>query len=322
MGHRILLAAFLMPVLHAQIPVWIDTDPSIAPGGHEVDDGFALIQAFHSKELVIRGVSVVFGNAPLQTALPISRELLRLLKARFEPYAGAAGASQLGEPTAASRAIARALGKEKLTILAIGPVTNVATVLKLQPELAGRIERIVVVAGRRPGQRFIVGTNPQPLRDFNFEMDVEAFQVLLDSKVPLVLAPWEISSKVWLTASDLDGLRGRSAALDWIYEPASDWLRLWRKNFGADGFNPFDTLAVEAVTSPGMLECERLPVQIQKLPDKPYLLLSRDIESGHSAEYCYEAKPEFKADLMRRLLGTESTSLPNAGPITHALPLP
>jgi inosine-uridine nucleoside N-ribohydrolase len=290
-------------LLLSALPVWIDTDPSIAPGGHEVDDGFALIQAFHSKELAIRGVSVVFGNAPLQAALPIARDLLKLLKAGFEPYAGAAGASQLGEPTAASRAIAKALRKEKLTIVAIGPVTNVATVLKLDPELAGRIERIVAVAGRRPGQRFTIGTaNQQPLRDFNFEMDPAAFQVLLDSRVPLVLAPWEISSKVWLAASDLDRLRGRSPALDWLYEPASDWLHLWRKNFGVDGFNPFDTLAVAAVSSPSMIECETLPVQIQELPDKPYLLLSREIVSTHSAQYCYEAKPEFKDDLMRRLL--------------------
>ena len=37
--------------------VWIDTDPSVEPGGHEVDDGFALIQAFHSAELIIRGIS-------------------------------------------------------------------------------------------------------------------------------------------------------------------------------------------------------------------------------------------------------------------------
>ena len=47
------------------LPVWIDTDPSIRPGGYEVDDGFALIQAFHSPELSIRGVSLVFGNEPL-----------------------------------------------------------------------------------------------------------------------------------------------------------------------------------------------------------------------------------------------------------------
>lgn len=158
------------------------------------------------------------------------------------------------------------------------------------------------------------------LRDFNFEMDPDAFQVLLDSRIPLVLAPWEISSKVWLTASDLDQLRGRSPALDWLYEPASDWLRLWRKDFGVDGFNPFDTLAVAAVTSPALIECERLPVRIETLADdtagasstavskKPYLLASKSIESPFSAEYCYAAKPEFKADLIGRLLGEQSGS--------------
>lgn len=307
-------SALAIGVAAAQTPVWIDTDPSVAPGGHEVDDGFALIQAFHSKEIAIRGVSVVFGNAPLSTALPIARTLLGLLDpGGLKPYAGAAGASQLGEPTPASRALAAALRKEKLTILAIGPLTNVATVLQTNPELAGQIERIVAVAGRRPDQHFTVGTrNGHPLRDFNFEMDPEAFQAILDSKVPLVLAPWEISSKVWLNASDLENLKGRGAALDWLYGPAADWLALWHKSFGADGFNPFDTLAVAVVVAPSLITCETLPVRIQTLPDdvspresKPYLLLSRNLDSKRSATYCYEAKPGFKSDLMRRLLGVQ-----------------
>src|SRR5450759_180792 len=59
---KLLQAALLISALHAQTPVWIDTDPSVAVGGHEVDDGFALIQAFHSKEIAIRGISVVFGS--------------------------------------------------------------------------------------------------------------------------------------------------------------------------------------------------------------------------------------------------------------------
>src|SRR5207237_6816487 len=119
-------------------------------------------------------------------------------------------------------------------------------------------------------------------------------------KVPLVLAPWEISSKVWLSASDLEQLRGRSPALDWLYEPATDWLQWWRKNFGADGFNPFDTLAVAVVTSAALISCETLPVTIETLPDdraapdskplprKPYLLAERRLESKRSAQYCYE----------------------------------
>ncbi|MDQ2949995.1 MAG: nucleoside hydrolase [Acidobacteriota bacterium] len=302
-------------VARAQVPVWIDTDPSVARGGHEIDDGFALIQAFHSKEIAIRGVSVVFGNAPLQTALPIAQELLRLINPSGpKPYAGAASALQLGEPTAASRALIAALRKEKLTILAIGPVTNIATVLKTHPELSRRIERIVAVAGRRPDQQFLVGTkNPsRPLRDFNFEMDPAAMQIILDSKVSLVLAPFEISSRVWITAADVEALKGRSPLLDWLYGPAVDWLGLWKRSFGVDGFNPFDTLAVAVVTSPQLVSCETLPVHIEELPDdtgvtgnqnaKAYLLLSSKIQSMHSVSYCYEAKPEFKTDLMRRLL--------------------
>src|SRR6185295_12927627 len=99
-----------------------------------------------------------------------------------------------------------------LTILALGPATNVATVLANHPELAARVTRVIAVAGRRPGQRFTTGTsNRAGHRDFNFELDPRAFQVLLDSKVELVLAPFEISSKIWMTAADLDRLASGSA---------------------------------------------------------------------------------------------------------------
>ena len=58
------------------IPVWIDTDPAVGEPERDVDDGLALVQAFHSPELDIRGVSVVFGNAPLDRGLPIARRLV------------------------------------------------------------------------------------------------------------------------------------------------------------------------------------------------------------------------------------------------------
>ncbi len=55
------------------IDVWIDVDT--ATGSGDVDDGLMLIQAFHSPEVNIRGISVVFGNAPLDQALPIARTI-------------------------------------------------------------------------------------------------------------------------------------------------------------------------------------------------------------------------------------------------------
>ncbi len=298
--------------------VWIDTDPSVQRGGHEVDDGFALLQAFHSPELAIRGVSVVFGNAPFEVAWPMGQEIVR----RFGPpglsiYPGAANAKQLGEETAAVRAMAAALRKEKLIILALGPVTNVASLLKLHPELHRNIIEIIAVAGRRPGQRFIAKADqPRSFRDFNFELDAPGFQVLLDSSVPIVLAPWEVSSKVWLREAELQRLANGNEATKWLHSPASDWLQKWQRDLGLDGFNPFDTLAIAYLTSPQWITSEVLPAAIQTLPDdvnpkllangkqpeKPYLLVGKTIRSKKRVRYCYNAAPEFVVDLMKRLL--------------------
>jgi len=294
--------------------VWIDTDPSVAPGGHEVDDGLALIQAFHSPELLVRGVSVAFGNAALKEAMPIAEQIIERIGPKDLPiYPGAARADQLGTETPASRALASALQKEALTILALGPVTNIATVLRQHPELESRIIRIVAVAGRRPEQHFMTGaTGSKPFKDLNFELDPKAFQVLLDSMIPITLAPWELSSQIWINASDLQQLMSHSSDLEWLYRAAVDWLNLWQERFGISGFNPFDTLAVGIVTSRRFMTCELLPVGIRILPSdtaeaasadttKPYLLVSRNFEGPRFVEYCFQVKSEFKDDLLSRL---------------------
>src|SRR3712207_4370865 len=83
-------------------PVWIDCDPSARPGGHEIDDVVALLQAFYSPELSVRGVSIVFGNADLPTADRIGREVVEKFGPTGLPvFTGAASAAQLGQETAA-----------------------------------------------------------------------------------------------------------------------------------------------------------------------------------------------------------------------------
>lgn len=313
---RILLSIFTAVVMQAATPVWIDTDPSVATGGHETGDGFALIQAFHSKELLIRGVSIVYGNAPFDRALPIGREIVRRFGHPGIPVLGGAqSAAQLGQETDASRGLAGALQQERLTILVLGPATNVATVLKNHPELRKQVREVVGVAGRRPDQHFTTGTkNSTPLRDLNFEMDPAAYQVILDSGVPLVLTPWEMSSRVWLKQADLDDLRKKNPAIHWIYDPAMDWMRVGQTQFGVDGSNPSDTLAVGYVTSPQLLRCRRVPAQIVTQQDdvkpegtKPYLVADRSVSSSIKVKYCYEAKPAFRDDLLYRLSGPPRT---------------
>ena len=301
----------------ARVPVWIDTDPAIGEPERDVDDGLALVQAFHSPELDIRGVSVVFGNAELVRGLPIARRLVR----DFGPpglkvFRGASKASDV--ETDASRAMAAALRAAPLTILALGPVTNVATVLARHPELAARITRVIAVAGRRPGQRFTTGTsNAAGHRDFNFELDPRGFQRLLDSKVEIVLAPFEISSKIWMRTADLDRLAAsRSAASRALVAPSRAWLSMWGRLFGVDGFNPFDTLAVAYAISADGFTCEPLGARIDTLADdvtepgvqgvkvdrKPYLLASNTFGAAAArVTYCSSAPATFKDDLLSRL---------------------
>lgn len=300
----------MLEALLFAIPVWMDVDPAVMRGGHEPDDGLALLQAFHSRELQVRGVSVVFGNSPLATGYPIAQEIAR----RFGPeglqvFPGASSGDELGIETDASRALAEALNREKLTVLSLGPVTNVATVLKNHPDLAGRVLRIVAVAGRRPGQKFVLGAGGTPLMDFNFELDPEGFRVLLESGVPIALAPFEISSKTPLSEEDIERFASVPGIAEFYLEPLRDYVKWYEDRFGLRAIFPFDTLAVAYLTSPEWIRCDELPIAIETHPDdvkpegvKPYLLLASGILSRHRAMYCHTASPEFIPDLMRRLL--------------------
>lgn len=140
----------------------------------------------------------------------------------------------------------------------IGPVTNVGTLLQLHPELAPRVQSIVMVAARRPGQSFVSsqgnGQQQTPHPDLNFDCDVDAMRLLLDTEVPLVFAPWEVSDKVWLTRDDLDALANtESEAAQYLAHHSRSWLESWVSMIGFAGFNPFDSLAVAAISHPEKL---------------------------------------------------------------------
>lgn len=301
--------ALLVLTLAAKV-VWMDVDPAVLPGGNEPDDGLALVQAFHSSELEIRGVSVVFGNSALDVGYPNGREIVE----RFGPdglsvYRGSASKAELGKENDATRALAAALRQEKLTILALGPVTNVATVLKNHPELASQAVEIVVVAGRRPGQTFVLGKGGRPLMDMNFEYDAPGMQILLDSGAPIVLAPFEISSKTPLPEADIERFASSPANAEFFLQPLRDYVNWYDEHFQVRAIFPFDTLAVAYLTSPEWITCDELPAEIQTLPDdikdgdKPYLIVNSELETSTRVKYCHTASEEFVPDLVRRLLG-------------------
>src|SRR5687767_1766905 len=126
--------------------IWIDTD---AACGHSArtdpDDCLAIALLAGARDFEIAGISTVAGNAPLEAAERTTRELAARLSA------------DLGRPLAVHtghRGLEAALEGGPLTVVALGPLTNVAAVLDARPDLRPRVARIIAVMGRRPGHIF------------------------------------------------------------------------------------------------------------------------------------------------------------------------
>ena len=279
------------------------------PGGHEPDDGVAMVQAFHSPELRVAGVSVVFGNAPVDRGYAIARDIV----GRFAPenvgvHKGSARAAP--HPTPASRALVAALEREPLTVLALGPATNVAAALRERPDLADRIETVVLVIGRRAGEALTFPGGGPNLLDFNFELDPAAAKVVVGSGAPVVLAPFELAAKLPIDAKEWASVWDTPFG-EFFRRPIEDYLDWFGDNYGRRATYPFDSFAVSFLVAPELLRCDRTSVIVEDGPadgyadtgeTKPWLVRT-DASGGWPVTWCHTPDPELKAELLRRLAG-------------------
>lgn len=299
--------------------VWIDTDLSVGMKRHEregycdVDDGFAVLQLLYARNVEIKGISTVFGNTIIENAFAIGKLISAQFAAEEIPvYKGAGKAIDLKYVVTndAVEALADALKKQPLIIMAIGPATNIGLLLLLYPELKSQIVEVVLVAGRRkPTDYFKIGNKGNHARDLNFDLDNDAFRIMFEYQVPVVLCPFEISSMVWISQADLKTLKNGKAGNEWLAKASQAWLEQWLAQ-GAHGFNPFDVLASHYIIAPEDLISERLQARMEIHPDdtvkentnrffKQYLLC--DTESGYPVTYCYDVVPDYHLRLMNSL---------------------
>ena len=300
------------------INVWIDADVSCGFPDRDVDDCYAIIQTFRSPNLQVLGLSTVFGNIPLQESCDIAKSLVANFgPAGLQVYPGASAISY--EETDASRALSIALEKGPLTVIILGPATNLATVLERKPALAENITKVIAVAGRRENQRFTIGsTNSLGLRDLNFENDPDSFRVILSSAVDLYLAPFEISSKVLITETEIKKISEGNPWSKYLANVSWTWLALWKKVFDVNYFNPFDCLAIAIVTWPDLLSCLEMDAVIKmdtddgtasefhgRDPTDKYYLIVRNISDKHESSrrvtYCYDVDNSFISKLIELL---------------------
>jgi pyrimidine-specific ribonucleoside hydrolase len=296
--------------------VWIDADLAVGmknidrPGFSDVDDGYAVLQLLNANNIEIKGLSTVFGNTNIENAFTIGNYIdEEFITQKISVYKGAGEPIDLENVVTndAVEALASALKKEPMTILAIGPATNIGLLLLKYPEVKPNIIEVVLVAGRRTAKDiFNIGTKGVIARDLNFDLDNNAFQVLLDHEVPVVLCPFEISSKVWIEQQDLDYLKAIDKPTDWLATASQPWLGQWKAQ-GAKGFNPFDALASHYIIAPEDIISESLNARLELHIDdtkkenerqvfKQYLLC--DDTKGTPVKYCFDVVPNFHKKLI------------------------
>ena len=298
-------AALLLAQRAAATAVWIDADPSIGALYREVDDAFALVLAFHSPELRIRGISTSFGNARLKRTTQVARELVQqfgtvagLNEADVHP--GARSRRDIGKTSAATDALAAALRKERLTYLALGPLTNLAAFLHAHPELASRIERVIVVGGRTPGTVFAFGpTGGLTIHDANVVKDPEAVRAVLASKVPVTLAPVEVSSRLIHTKERRLELRDASPAAQFLYRKSRLWLWFWTAVVQHGGGPLFDALAVVGVARPELIASERRQAWVR--PTGELVAARRTSNESRQVEFYTRLRPGWERFVVERL---------------------
>jgi inosine-uridine nucleoside N-ribohydrolase len=258
--------------------VWIDADAACGTGKRrDPDDCLALLSLASASDIDIAGISTVFGNAPVSESDQVMRTLVQELgadparrgSAALLVFKGCGAAApkclEDGGSLDAQIALRQALQRGMLTVVALGPLTNLAAVLASEPALASRITRVIAVMGRRPGHRFhpsenratgamLFGHGPI-FRDLNAVLDPQAVSVVLASGIPLVFIPYVAARKVLMTGSDLDHVARSGPAGQWVAEHSREWLAFWQSDVGLDGFYPFDLMAAAYVRDPSHFTC-------------------------------------------------------------------
>lgn len=284
--------------------LWLDVDTS----RQRTDDAIALVQAFCSPEVTVRGVSVLYGNGTLLEALDVAAETLRRVAPGERVHLGARDARDLGTPTPAVDAMADMLEGRRLTIAALGPLTTIASLVRLRPDLVDRIDRLVVVAGRRRDAS-ASSAGDTGYRDDNAGRDPRAMAIVLDAGIPLVLIGREASAETWLGLEDLTAMSTSGSTGAWLADLSRPWLRRNKERTGVAALQPVDALAVGWITHPGRFETLRVRVRLEGAPGNPpadpaagsSLLVEEDADGGGEILYVTRPRQPFTPLLLDRL---------------------
>jgi purine nucleosidase len=266
-------------------PLILDTDI-----GTDVDDILALILVAKAKELELIGVTTVYGDTQRRAQiaratlnrlglpdLPVIPGISRPFSGRQVYWAGIEGegiadlelidisSSQSGDDFLIETARNY---PGQLEILAIGPLTNLASAIAKSPDFVKQVKSVFLMGGAYWMENYV---------EHNILCDVDAAAAVFKSDLPITAVGLDLTLRVWLEESGLSAIRQADPQIgDLIENQVRNWWRFRRITRN----NPHDPLAALAMVEPDLFRFEMWDVTVSFASSPPGLTVSSNPGKG------------------------------------------
>jgi purine nucleosidase len=252
--------------------LWIDTDTAS-------DDAVAIVMALRHPNTEVIGMSVVIGNVPVEMGVQNALYTAELCGKSIPVHAGAAlplvrpfataqhahgvdGMGDIGLPLEgraatsndAIRAMIEAFRKEpgELELVALGPLTNLALAIRIEPQFASWVKRCVIMGGTG-----VLPGNATPLSEFNWWIDPESVHIVLESGMKVEMVGWDVSLADSVIDTDLaEELRNLGPLGQFSIDIQKALRRFIQEVTGRTGFDLPDPIAMAVALEPDIATSE------------------------------------------------------------------
>jgi inosine-uridine nucleoside N-ribohydrolase len=260
--------------------VYVDTDVGLGTTGAEIDDGAALIFLMRNQSIDIVGAGSVFGNVPLQDATLNLDRLLTWLGGEHIPLGFGAEKPLIADTTwfeswqsaygetlpwnlrlvtyLAANLIIHAIRTNPghISILSLGPMTNLALAVRLDPTIVPLTREVIVMGGSFNVQ------NPTP--EFNVRCDPEAAQIVFSSGWNVHILGLDVTRRVHFSRRDFAFLSDGNPALELLRAQAPGWIdRVEEMGWDRDGCALHDAVAVAYLVDDTIFQTEETSVEVE-----------------------------------------------------------
>lgn len=256
----------------------IDTDPG-------VDDAMALMLAIKSEQFDLQAITTVCGNAAIEDVTRNARYVLELLGRSDIPlYSGAEqplarplersvvhGERGLGRihptnsPSLSGNAVDKIIelvetnhaNQQDTTLVALGPLTNVAHAIQKNPKVMSRVQELVIMGGAiyAPG-------NKNRVAEFNFYVDPEAAEIVFRFPVAKSMVPLDACNKIHFTLADFRAVTNLPLR-DALVEMTEPYIQSIAIGEGIDAALMYDPLTIYFLINPGACQTYRCHIAVE-----------------------------------------------------------